>query len=148
MASTPLAKAHDHGHHVHSLWMYIGTFLALAFFMALTIVMSFWSAPNVGPISGAVVNNAIALAIASVKAYIVVAYFMHTKWATSLTKLWAIFGFVWFFLLFIICGDYATRQYEEVQGWEPVKDTAMPRTPEFKSEQETDKNRINLKSRF
>ena len=131
MASSPLSSSHDHGHHAHPISMYVKTFLALGLFMVLTIAASFVIIPSVhlGPItiSGNFLNNAVALGIASVKAWIVVMFFMHTKWATNLTKLWAMAGFVWFFLLFMTFGDYATRKYEPVPGWEPIVDGALPR---------------------
>ena len=62
-------------------------------------------------------HNFIALAIAAVKATLVIAYFMHVKGSTALVKLSAIGGFFWMAIFFIfILADILTRT-TLVSGW-------------------------------
>ena len=67
------------------------------------------------------------LGIAFWKAGLVVQIFMGVKYSTKLTKLYAYGGFFWVTLLGVTLFDYATRQLEPVQGWEPVAESALPR---------------------
>jgi caa(3)-type oxidase subunit IV len=73
--------------------------------------------------------NVVAMSIAIIKAFLVVAIFMGVKYTTNLAKLFAIGGFVWFLLLFGILIDYYSRPWEPVDGWEPLPSTSLPRTP-------------------
>ncbi|NUL81445.1 MAG: cytochrome C oxidase subunit IV family protein [Armatimonadetes bacterium] len=68
---------------------------------------------------GAAVNNVIALAIAIIKAYIVVKFFMGVKMATKLTFLWAVAGFVCLLILFgLAFSDYGSRGWvDHNPGW-------------------------------
>ncbi|RYG27191.1 hypothetical protein EON82_00300 [bacterium] len=120
MAKTPLQAAahHSHEHHVVPTFTYIKVLVALTILMLLTIGASYVNFPALGPISGAIVNQTVALIIAIVKAFLVVWIFMGVKWGTQLTKMWAALGFVWFFLLGLILIDYPMRAYEVNQGWE------------------------------
>ena len=64
---------------------------------------------NLGPL-----NVAVALAIAGVKAVLIVLYFMHIKWSGRLLHLAAFAGVLWLgILLAMTLGDYITR------GWVP-----------------------------
>jgi cytochrome c oxidase subunit 4 len=64
-------------------------------------------------------NNVIALTIAVVKAVLVMLYFMHVRYSTRLTWLWAAAGFFWLVIMFILTlGDYFTRHWVPVIGWE------------------------------
>ncbi|GEM_PF-369332 len=122
MAKTPLqaAQSTDHGyqHHVVPTWKYVATLLALTVLMLLTVGAYYVDIPAVGPISGTVMNQTVALIIACTKTALVVFIFMGVWWGTKLQKLWALTGFVWFFLLGLILIDYPMRAYESVQGWE------------------------------
>ena len=80
--------------------------------MALTIVASRW---NLGAY-----NNAVAMAIAMLKATLVVWFFMQVKYGSKLTWLWAGIGFIWFLLMFGILMDYGTRQWIPIKGWEAL----------------------------
>ncbi len=71
--------------------------------------------------------NLIAIGIAFWKAWLVVSIFMGVKFATKLTRLFAIGGFVWFTLMFITMIDYFTRPWEPVKGWEAGNSSALPR---------------------
>ncbi len=120
----------DHSH-AHPIGMYLKTFGALLVLMVLTVVMAF---VHVGPEHTSVLNNLIAMAIAVTKAVLVVMFFMHVKFSTQLTKFWAILGFLWFLLMFIMFADYTTRPREYIRGWEPAAEdpnapAAMPQPP-------------------
>jgi cytochrome c oxidase subunit IV len=62
-------------------------------------------------------NTVIALAIAVTKASLVVLFFMGVRHNTPLTKVTAIAGFVWLFILFGLgMSDYLTRHWIGVPG--------------------------------
>lgn len=122
-AKSPLS----YEHHIVPIHVYVLNLLALFVLMLLTIGASYVNLPAIGPLSGVVVNNIVAMGIASLKALLVVLYFMHIRWATRLTKLWVIIGFVWVTLLAITLFDYRTRGSEDVKGWDGKADTALPR---------------------
>jgi cytochrome c oxidase subunit 4 len=98
--------AHDHAPHVHitPLSTYIIVFLALAAGTILTVVASrldlgMWNTP-------------IALAIAGVKAALVILFFMHVIYSTRLTWVVVIASFVWLGVLFVLTfADYLTRHW-------------------------------------
>jgi len=109
-----MSQDHSHGiaNHVSDPKVFLRTFIALVFLMALTVASNFI---QINPW----VNNGINLGIALVKASLVVMFFMGVKQATKLTKMFAIAGFVWLTLITITFGDYATRSWEPVPGWDP-----------------------------
>lgn len=116
-----------HAHHITPQSTLIVIAIALFFLMALTIGAAVLM-PE--PLRGyTVFMNLLALGIATVKAYLVVAYYMGVKYATKLTKLFAIGGFVWFLTLGITLIDYSSRQIEPVPGWEKQEPMALPRDP-------------------
>jgi cytochrome c oxidase subunit 4 len=83
---------------------YFIIYLALMFLLALTIAVAF---VNLGPFSVIV-----ALAIAAVKAILILLYFMHVRFSSALTKLFAFAGFFWLLILFSLTfHDYLTRQW-------------------------------------
>ncbi|MBS1717662.1 MAG: cytochrome C oxidase subunit IV family protein [Armatimonadetes bacterium] len=107
----PHNDSHDeHNHHVHPVSSYLKTLGALFVLMVITV----WAAQI--PL-GSWGNNLVAMGIATTKATLVVLYFMHVRYGTSLVKLWAILGFLWVPLLGFTLADYATRQYEMVPTW-------------------------------
>ena len=58
-------------------------------------------------------NMLIAMAIASVKASLVIAFFMHLKWDTGINKIVFLSAFLFLSLLFIFTlGDQATRRLD------------------------------------
>jgi cytochrome c oxidase subunit 4 len=60
-------------------------------------------------------NNVVMLAIACTKALLVVLYFMHVRWSSRLTWLFAGSGFVWLLIMFsLTLSDYMSRGW--VQG--------------------------------
>lgn len=78
--------------------------------MALTVAASYIHLGQIG-------NNVVAMAIAVCKAVLVILFFMGVKYATNLTKMWAVLGFCWMPLIFGIFMDYDTRSHETVPGF-------------------------------
>ncbi|MBI5471750.1 MAG: cytochrome C oxidase subunit IV family protein [Ignavibacteriae bacterium] len=75
---------------------------ALFILMFLTVAAAYL---NLGPF-----NIYIALTIACVKAVLVVMYFMHVKYQTKVTWLFAGAGFLWIVIMFALTmSDYITR---------------------------------------
>jgi cytochrome c oxidase subunit 4 len=131
MAKSPLHAAESHGHEIHPVSMYVKIALTLAFFMGLTIAAA---VVNIGGHITAntqiayYINNLVAVGIAAIKAFLVVMFFMHLKWASSTAKVWALMGFFFLPILFSIFVDYGTRTHEVVNGWIPGQpETALPR---------------------
>jgi cytochrome c oxidase subunit 4 len=111
------------GHHAHPISMYFFNLLALLVLMGATIFFAQFH-------FGSLANNIIAMTIAVTKATLVVLFFMHVKYSTKLTQLWAITGFIWVTLLTIILLDYGTRRYEPVPSWSQDTGAALPRAVE------------------
>jgi cytochrome c oxidase subunit 4 len=90
--------------HIATVKSYVGIFLIL---MALTTITILVAYVNLGEF-----NKVVALGIASVKATLVILYFMHVKYSSHLTKLVVVTGF---FFLFVLLGltmtDYASREW-------------------------------------
>jgi caa(3)-type oxidase subunit IV len=158
MAKTPLqAAAHDsHEHHVVPTFTYVKVLVTLTALMILTILAAKIDIPALGPISGTVMNQTVALTIAVIKAFLVVWVFMGVRWGTPLTKMWASLGFVWFFLLGLVLIDYPMRAFEVNQGWEGQVGKAShlsdgsstPRVVTPSSQQQAiDANDINVRPR-
>src|SRR3990167_3391490 len=93
--------------HVASVKSYVGIFLTL---MVLTIITVLVAYVNLGQF-----NKVVALGIASIKATLVILYFMHVKYSSHLTKLVVVSGF---FFLAILLGltmtDYGSRAWVQV----------------------------------
>jgi cytochrome c oxidase subunit 4 len=82
--------------------MYYGVFGALIVGTALTVLVAFY---DLGAL-----NNIVMLLIASVKALLVILFFMHVRWSTRLTWVVAASGFVWLIILFgLTMTDYLSR---------------------------------------
>ena len=88
--------------HAISKKAYTGIFLLLLMFTGITV----W----VAGVDLGFLNTAVALGIAVTKAVLVILYFMHVRYSSRLTWVFAGAGF-YFFLIFIllIFSDYATR---------------------------------------
>jgi cytochrome c oxidase subunit 4 len=86
--------------------MYYGVFGALMIGTALTVAAAF--------VDLGALNNVVMLLIASVKALLVILFFMHVRWSTRLTWVVAASGFVWLIILFgLTMTDYLTRGWVE-----------------------------------
>jgi cytochrome c oxidase subunit 4 len=92
---------------------YVIIFAALMGLMLLTVIAAF--IPGLGNFS-----VVIALGIATIKALLVILYFMHVKYASPLVKVVVISGFVWFFIaLGLTFTDYLTRPWlPQSAGWQ------------------------------
>lgn len=90
--------------HVSPLKVYIGIFLALMVLTTVTVVVAY---VDLGEM-----NKVVALGIASLKATLVVLYFMHVKYASRMTKLVVVSGFFFLaILLTLTMADYGSREW-------------------------------------
>jgi cytochrome c oxidase subunit 4 len=90
--------------HVVPLKTYYAIFGALLCGTALTVWVSYL---DLGPM-----NTVVAISIAVVKALLVALYFMHLKYSSRLTWVFAVAGFVWLVLLIgLTLADFESR------GW-------------------------------
>jgi cytochrome c oxidase subunit 4 len=84
--------------------IYVAVFIALLVLLAITV--------GAAEINFGSFNFAIAAAIATVKAVLIMLYFMHVRYSQPLTWLVACAGFFWLAILFsITMADYMTRSY-------------------------------------
>ena len=91
-------------HHISSIGEYLTIFTALLGFTALTVWVAFQD-------FGAY-NDLIAMSIAVTKGLLVVVYFMHLKYSSRLTWVFAGAGFFWLFILFgLVLSDYVSREW-------------------------------------
>jgi cytochrome c oxidase subunit 4 len=101
-----IAHEHEHTPHVHvtSLVVYIAVFLALA----IGTLLTWW----VSTIDLGWANTPIALLIATIKAVLVILFFMHVIHSTRLTWVVVIGAFLWLGVLFVLTfADYLTRAW-------------------------------------
>ena len=125
MATHAEPHAHEeHHHHITPISKLASTFGLLVILMALTIFV----AQN--PFGSSILNNIIAIAIATIKATLVVMIFMGVKWTTPVIKGYVVLGLVGMAMMLIIFCDYFTRSWEPVRGWGDDATLAMPRTTE------------------
>ena len=96
--------------------VFLKVFALLLIFLFTTVAAAGLDLTKDLPVHIPGMNVIVMLLIATVKASLVVLYFMEVKKGTKLTWLWAATGFVWVLLLFLIIGDYATRGFT-VAGW-------------------------------
>ena len=97
---------HEHAPHIHitPLWQYFLVFGALTLGTILTYAASL---VNLGW-----ANTPIALVIATIKAVLVILFFMHLIHSTRLTYIVVIGAFLWLAVLFVlIFADVLTRQW-------------------------------------
>jgi cytochrome c oxidase subunit 4 len=88
--------------HVVPLKIYLAIFGALMGGTALTVLIAF---QDLGPM-----NTVVALTIAGIKALLVVLVFMHVKYSSRLTWLFAAAGFLWLLLMIgLTLADFDTR---------------------------------------
>jgi len=88
--------------HITSFRTYLLVYLSLILLLAATVGAAFF---DLG-----FLNLIITLAIASVKALLVILYFMHVRESEPATKLFVIAGFIWLIILMgLTLTDYLTR---------------------------------------
>lgn len=122
----------EHTFHVHKVSLYMKTLMGLVVLMVATLIFAHVHFPDIplGPVTihGTLINNLVAMAIATMKALLVINFFMGVKYATKLTRLWVIAGFVGFVLMFLVYGDYLTRVYEPTPRWVGDPGSSMQRS--------------------
>jgi cytochrome c oxidase subunit 4 len=97
----------EHAPHIHvtPMWIYIAVFLALA----VGTLLTWW----VSTIDLGMMNTPIALLIATIKAVLVILFFMHVIHSTRLTWVVVIASFLWLGVLFVLTfADYLTRTWK------------------------------------
>ena len=114
-----LPEEHSATQHV-SLSTYLVVFAALMVLLIVTVAVAFF-------VHAGDLNLIIALVIATVKAALVVLFFMHVKYASRLTKIFVCAAFLWLAILFAFTfADYLTRSWLPVsRGWVD-RDAARP----------------------
>ena len=100
--------------HIHDWKIYLRVWVILLVLMVATIAAAQVDLDKYAP----GLNNIIAMTIAVTKAILVVLFFMQVKYSTKLTWLWASIGFIWLIFLFATMGDYLTREWVHVVGWQ------------------------------
>ena len=91
--------------HIVQPRIYVTIFLALMVGTTLTVMAAFYDFP--GPL-----NAVVALTIASIKATLVVLYFMHVRYSGRLIWLVIVAALLWLAILFAITfSDYWTRMW-------------------------------------
>jgi len=94
--------------HVLPIRSYLNVFFALMLLTALTTAAAF--------VDFGSFNDVIAMAIAGTKAGLVIAIFMHVKYQSPLIRIFAVAGFAWLLIFFVlILTDYQARL--PVPGW-------------------------------
>ncbi len=107
-----MSDSHGAHHHIVPVPLYITIFLALLVMTGLTVAVAY--------VDMGAANIYVALAIAFVKATLVVLFFMHVKYSSRLVQLAAATGFIWLaFMLAFTLADVWTRNWQPVQGWAP-----------------------------
>lgn len=98
--------------HVVSLKIYFAVFAALMVLTAATVAAAFLD------LQGSL-NTVLALTIAIVKATLVILFFMHVRYSSKLTWVYAASGFFWLLvLLAFLMADYMSRGWQYTpQGW-------------------------------
>ena len=106
-----LPEEHSATEHV-SLATYLWVFAALMALLMITVAVAFF-------VHAGDLNLIIALVIATIKAALVVLYFMHVKYASRLTKIFVCSAFLWLAILFSLTfADYLTRDWLPMsRGW-------------------------------
>jgi len=100
--------------HIVSPKVYAGIFLSLMVLTAATVAAAY---VNLGPF-----NIVIALAIASVKATLVVLYFMHARYSPKRTHLVIIAAVFWLaVMLALTLSDYVTRDRDMAANTQVTK---------------------------
>ncbi len=102
---------HEHQPHVTSVKTYVLTALALLVLTIITVAVAFIDL-GVG-----ILNDLVALAVATTKAGLIVYIFMHARFSSGMTRVFIYSGIIWVgFLIAGIMDDYITRDWILVPG--------------------------------
>jgi cytochrome c oxidase subunit IV len=106
--------------HIHSEWFYVQIFFALLVLLAITVGAAY--------IDLGFLNVVIAVTIAVIKAVLVVLYFMHVRYKSRLTWVFAGAAFFWLvILLSLAMTDYGSRSWlPPATGWESMQAVVPP----------------------
>lgn len=98
--------------HIVPAKIYMLIFVALILLTALTTGVAFI---DLGPL-----NTVAALAIAVIKAILVILFFMHVRYSSHMTRIVVVAGFFWLAILITLTlSDFLTRPWSPVPtGWE------------------------------
>ncbi len=95
--------------HVISVRTNLIIFLALMVLLVLTIAIAFLDLGSLG--------LAIAMLIATIKALLIILYFMHVRFSSPLTWIFSSAAFFWLAIMFTLTlNDYLTRGWLELAG--------------------------------
>ena len=109
-------NAAEHTDHIVSPKIYVAIFFALMIGTLLTVMAAFY---NLGPW-----NIVVALGIATMKATLVVLFFMHAKYSPGRTKVVIIAAIFWLAIMLVLTiTDYETRSGQEVRLASPAVPT-------------------------
>jgi cytochrome c oxidase subunit 4 len=113
----------EHKEHVVPKSVYLTVVLILMALLIVTVVAAFTDVDQFTRTHhlGTGWNTAIAMLIAVVKGILIVLFFMHVKYGSKLTWVFASAGFIWLVIMFVLTfTDYATRTYPLIQRGEPA----------------------------
>jgi cytochrome c oxidase subunit 4 len=90
---------------------YVLIFVALMVLLVVTVAAAF--------VDLGAANMPVAMLIASIKAALVILYFMHVKYSSRLTKVFVAASFLWLAILFVMTfADYISRDWlSNSRGW-------------------------------
>ena len=89
-------------HHVLPIRVYLGVFAALIVLAVATVGFAYL---DLGPL-----NNVVAMGIAIAKMVLIMLYFMHLRYSSRLTQIFAVIGFAFLVILVAFTlSDYFTR---------------------------------------
>jgi cytochrome c oxidase subunit IV len=122
----------EHGH--ISVRTYTAVFIALMVLLAITVAAAQipFGERGVGPL-----GVLITFLIATVKAVLVVVYFMHIRYSTRLTRVFVVAGLLWLGILFALTlNDYLTRGWLPLSsGWDTTPAIPRPPPPDLTADQ-------------
>ncbi len=94
-------------HHISSVTQYLAIFFALMVLTAVTVYVAFIDLGGL--------NDVVAMSIAVTKGLLVVLFFMHVKYSSRLTWIFAAAGFLWLLILLgLTLSDYLSRAWIQV----------------------------------
>jgi cytochrome c oxidase subunit 4 len=107
-APTHAAAAGGHDKHIMSVQTNIIVFAALMILLVLTVGAAYMIHGPLGILT--------AMIIASIKAALIIAYFMHIRFSSKLQLIFSVSAFFWLALMILITlSDYLSR------GWLPIE---------------------------
>lgn len=96
-------------HHIIPVATYLRVFAALFVLFILTVAVAF---VHLGPL-----NFVVAITIAVIKAVLIILYFMHVRYSSRMTWVFAGAAFIWLALLLsLTMADYLSRSWLPIYG--------------------------------